>query len=163
MSRPGPGGLGVWAVAVALAVATCCAGLAQEEGTGYGHQRRALEGWYTAEQAERGAEAYAAHCARCHGVELGGVVGVSPPLAGPVFLQRWSGDDVRMLFHYVRATMPLDAPSTLSDDTYADILAHVLHRNDLPVGSAELRPDAAQLGRMVFPVPEARPDPVEEE
>lgn len=127
---------------------------AQEQELGYGAQPRATEGWFTLEQAERGGEAYERHCAGCHGVELEGVVGFSPPLAGSDFLQRWHGDDVATLFHYVRSLMPLDAPSTLSDDTYVDIVAYLLHENELPAGEHELRFESGQLGRLVLPPPD---------
>lgn len=137
-----------------LLVAYLClsaAGAAQEEGHAYGGEVVAHEGWYTEQQAERGEEAYALHCARCHHVDLSGAIGLTPPLVGPEFLGRWEGASVHHLFHWVRTMMPLDAPSTLHDETYLDILAYVLEANGFPPGEAELRPSADQLSNLAFP------------
>lgn len=160
-ARPGRSRFGgrIAAVALVLSVAPAAA---QEEGPAYGGQPVAADGWYTEEQAERGAEAYARHCARCHHVDLGGAIGVTPPLAGPEFLARWEGASVDRLFHFVRTLMPLDDPSSLHDQIYLDILAHVLRTNGLPPGEAELRPSADQLSRMVLPEAEDDEDEVPE-
>jgi hypothetical protein len=45
--------------------------------------------------------------------------------------------------------MPADDPSTLSDDTYLDILAYVFQANDFPAGSVELGLD--QLAKIRLP------------
>lgn len=137
-----------WVPLLLLALAF---GVAQERELGYGAQPRATEGWYTEEQAARGEEAYERHCARCHGVELEGIDAYAPPLAGEAFRQRWQGDGLDTLFHYTRSMMPLDAPSTLPDDVYVDVLAHVLAANGLPAGSRQLRPETGQLGKLRFP------------
>jgi hypothetical protein len=111
------------------------------------------DGWYTAEQADRGADAYREHCARCHGVQLEGVIGLSPPLSGPRFLNRWQHESLYRLFSFVSAEMPFDMPAALDDHTYIDIIAYVLLENGLPEGSDELRPDRHQLGNVIIPPP----------
>lgn len=132
---------------------------AQGDGHGYGGRVVSHEGWYTEEQADRGEEEYARHCARCHLVGLDGVIGFSPSLVGPEFLARWEGSSLHRLFHWVRTMMPLDDPASLHDETYLDILAHVLRANGLPAGEVELRPSAGQLSRMALP--EAEEEEVE--
>jgi mono/diheme cytochrome c family protein len=95
----------------------------------------AEDGWFTEEQAERGEQEYAQHCASCHGDDLRG----NPPLAGESF--HGSFETVWDLFDYTRETMPQDAPGSLDDATYADITAFVLQQNDFPAGEEELDPD----------------------
>jgi cytochrome c553 len=113
------------------------------------------DGWYTEEQAGRGEEAYDQHCAHCHGDDLEGMAG-NPPLVGETFLARW--DTVWDLFDYTRETMPLDAPGTLDDETYADITAYMLQENDFPAGEAELPAEQDELEEMALD-----PDAVEDE
>jgi hypothetical protein len=95
------------------------------------------DGVYTPEQAARGAAAYAATCARCHGTVLSGGE-MSPPLAGGAFLSNWNGLSVGDLFERVRVTMPSDKPGSLARPLIADVLAHVLRMNGFPSGKAEL-------------------------
>jgi mono/diheme cytochrome c family protein len=102
----------------------------------------ATAGYYTAEQAERGGESYAQHCASCHGEDLQG----NPPLVGDDFLARW--DTVAELYDYNRTHMPQDDPGSLDDDTYADITAFILQQNDLPEGEEELPADEGELENM---------------
>jgi len=103
----------------------------------------ASDGWFTAAQASRGGSAFAEHCASCHGNALEG--GIGPALAGDTFWARWEGDSVHTLFEVTRQTMPQQAPGSLPAETYADVVAHVLERNGLPEGDAELPPEAGHL------------------
>jgi mono/diheme cytochrome c family protein len=107
---------------------------ANEDGSGEGAEGSA-DGAFSEEQAERGAEAFAQHCAACHGDDLQG----DPPLVGDAFLANHG--TVGALFDTTRQTMPQDAPGSLDDDTYADIIAHVLAQNDFEPGDEELDPD----------------------
>jgi mono/diheme cytochrome c family protein len=100
-------------------------------------QRTVLDGVYSAAQAARGREAYAAHCGDCHGPELHGGP-EPPPLRGPVFLNRWREDGVDSLFLYTKNQMPPLARNSLGDETYLDIVAHILRTNGFPVGSTSL-------------------------
>ena len=106
--------------------------------------RSVLNGVYTTAQAVRGAAAYREECARCHSQNLMGGEG-SPALTGPGFLQNWTGKTVGDLFERTRQTMPTDNPASLSRQTVADIIAHILSANQLPAGSRELEPEAEQL------------------
>ncbi len=49
--------------------------------TGCDARSGVARGLYTAEQADRGEDVYAAMCSTCHGVDLSGG-GITPPLAG---------------------------------------------------------------------------------
>ena len=97
------------------------------------------DGVYTEAQAKRGAAAYAAACSRCHRDDLGGYNGV---LLGGRFMDRWREDSLNSFFRNVQKTMPRDAPASLSDSAYLDIVAFVLQKNQFPAGSKDLTADA---------------------
>lgn len=113
-----------------------------------------VEGWYTDDQAQRGREAYARHCAECH--SPGGKARATfislyrfPALTGAYFWDRWGNESVHALLLVVQETMPLHAPGTLDGDTYADITAHVLALNGFPSGPRELPPATGDIERLV--------------
>lgn len=116
------------------------------------------EGWFTEEQADRGSEAYADHCARCHAPDLRArATYISlygyPALTGTFFMDRWQQQSVATLFEVIHQTMPLDAPNSLDADTYADITAHILRTNGFPAGGEELptmRGDASRLEGLII-------------
>jgi len=95
------------------------------------------DGVYTDAQAARGEAAFGAHCASCHGANLGGT-GEAPALAGPQFLSDFDGLSLGDLFDRIRTTMPQDSPGSLPRDQVADILAFLLKTNGLPSGGKEL-------------------------
>ena len=102
--------------------------------------RSVWDGVYTTQQASRGKIGYARDCSRCHRDDLSGYNGV---LLGGRFMDRWREDSVQSLFQNIRATMPRDAPASLSDEDYLDIVAWVLRANAFPPGTRELT--AAEL------------------
>ena len=134
----------VFAIVVALRV--CVA--AQESG------RTVADGVYTDAQAARGAAAYDMACARCHRDDLGGATG--PALRDQRFARQFAGKDLRALFTKTATTMPRNAPGTLGDNVYLDIVAHLLKENGFPAGPQELSADALDAIR-VLP---GRPKPV---
>ena len=87
------------------------------------------DGVYTDAQASRGKTQYDASCRACH---RGG------PRSGDEFMRDWDGSDVETLFKQIKATMPSNDPSSLSDAAYADIVAYMLQANAFPAGSNEL-------------------------
>jgi mono/diheme cytochrome c family protein len=117
-----------WIIPVALAAMT---------GPCWAQTVSIWDGVYTDAQAARGELAFGAHCANCHGANLGGT-GEAPALAGPQFLSDFDGLSVGDLFDRIRTTMPQDNPGSLSRDQLADILAFLLKANGLPSGSKEL-------------------------
>ncbi len=98
--------------------------------------RSVLDGAFTDAQAERGRAAFRRHCAECH---------TASEFTGWSFLYSWAGRTMGDLFETVRSRMPFDNPGSLTRDTYADVLAYVLHRNGLPSGRTELPSDDAAL------------------
>jgi hypothetical protein len=57
-------------------------------------------------------------------------------------MDNWREDNVKSLFAFIQTRMPLRAAGSLSDETYIDILAHILAVNMFPAGSKELSTDA---------------------
>jgi mono/diheme cytochrome c family protein len=108
------------------------------------------EGVFTTAQARRGAAAYTGPCSRCHGYKLDGAADdpdmlPAPPVAGPKFLRKWDGRSLAALLDYLRATMPENNPSYLSDREYVDIIAYMLAVSGAPPGRAELGSDPGKL------------------
>lgn len=106
-----------------------------------------LDGVYTHAQAERGEAVYSTSCIGCHeGQDADG-----PELRGKVFLDRWREDTLESLFTFIKTTMPGNAPGSLDDRAYADIIAFVLEANGLPAGTRELSPDVVGSIQLVGP------------
>jgi mono/diheme cytochrome c family protein len=99
--------------------------------------RSVWDGVYTGEQAGRGSELYAQHCASCHGTALTGGES-APPLTGGEFFSNWNGLTVGDLFERIRISMPADRPGKLTREQDADILAFILSVSQFPPGKAEL-------------------------
>lgn len=122
--------LAAWSMAVAFA----------------GQDRSTADGVYTAAQAKRGEAVYRSSCSGCHGADLSGGLPfgaeVTPPLRRDEFLEGW---DLNRLFSYMRKEMPADAPATLTDAAYIDVIAFLLQENAFPPGADELKPDAGLL------------------
>jgi mono/diheme cytochrome c family protein len=106
-------------------------------------------------QARRGERIAGNSCSGCHGPELeGGDSG--PKLAGPVFLQKWSGKTVWELFDFIQTGMPQDSPGSLSKANVANVLAYILEANKAASGASDLPLDQAALAkiRIVGQVPQ---------
>ncbi len=100
--------------------------------------RTTRDGVYGAAQAEAGKALYAKSCAEgCHGTNLAGG-GPTPSLAGADFLARWSGLSVGELYKRVRTTMPKNAPGSLGDAAYMEIVAYLLSANGFPAGAGDI-------------------------
>src|SRR5262249_43484267 len=76
--------------------------------------RSTQEGVFSAAQSKRGATAYTNQCAGCHADSLLGR-DVIPPLAGPMFLDHWTGNTANDLTQQIKTTMPQDSPGSLTD------------------------------------------------
>ena len=112
-------------------------------------------GVYTDAQADRGQPLQSGVCSRCHGLRLNGAGEVddeppSPAIARALFLQRWEGRSVEILFKYTRAMMPLDNPGQLTDQQYADSIAYMFQVSGIPAGDQELPPDPSALSGLVI-------------
>ena len=116
------------------------------------------EGVYSAEQARRGARAYAQECSSCHHDDLRGE-GPAPALVGPSFFFRWSDLSLDDVLTATRTTMPQGAPGSLSHATYLDIIGHLLKANGVPAGTSELPKARDELRRILVRDPPARKEP----
>lgn len=106
-------------------------------GWGQPSPRSVWDGVYSEAQAERGREAYAGQCARCHGTDLLGGES-APPLVGFEFSANWNGLTLGDLFERIRISMPADAPGRLSREENAAIISLILQMSDMPPGETEL-------------------------
>jgi|RhiMetdeSRZDD1v2_1073273.scaffolds.fasta_scaffold642050_2 mono/diheme cytochrome c family protein len=107
-------------------------------------------GIYTAQQSERGQKAYSQSCSSCHRDDLSGSDDGAPALRGAVFVERWKDRPLSEMFFVLRESMPQDTPGSLSGKEYADIIAFMLNRNDVPAGHAELSSDMEMLKQIRF-------------
>jgi len=107
------------------------------------------DGWYTEEQAERGAALYMESCASCHGDNLRGTLH-APRLTELGFFRDWRGRGVDVYFDYISTRMPLDNPGSLRDADVADIVAHWLDFHDYPSGDEELTADRDLLRQITI-------------
>lgn len=96
-----------------------------------------LDGVYTLEQAERGAEVFANVCSNCH---------ETPEWQEERFLERWHGESVFRFFFYVWERMPNgEPPYSLPRQDITDVLTYILQLNGLPAGDRELASDDDSL------------------
>lgn len=96
-------------------------------------------GFFTAEQAERGALAYERRCSTCHGEDIVAVVMGYPEAA--------------QFFAFISTEMPASAPGSLQPQVYADIIAYLLSANGFATGPQELLPDPAVLETVIIRLP----------
>ena len=115
--------------------------------------------------ATRGEALYQAQCASCHGAKGEGVPGnpAGPQLVGREPREGFGfGNDPKLvrtignywpeastLFDYIKRTMPLTAPGTLSDDDVYSLTAHLLVANEILPAGATL--DSASLMAVKMP------------
>jgi alcohol dehydrogenase (cytochrome c) len=83
---------------------------------------------YTAQQAGQGRADYMANCAGCRQANLGGG-GEAPSLATGNFMKTWGAKSTRDIYAYIKSAMPLGKGGSLSDATYANIVAFLLQAN----------------------------------
>ena len=133
-----------------IGLAVACAALAQAPAGGM-----ASAGVYSAAQAARGADLYAANCARCHGASKEGL-DVAPPLTGPRFLGNWTSQSVGALAARIRTSMPLDMPGTLGLTASAELAADILAANGYPAGPADMATGSQALQQLTIDAPPAR-------
>jgi mono/diheme cytochrome c family protein len=106
-------------------------------------------GVYTEEQAKRGEVVSNKMCVSCHGPDLsGGEAG--PSLVGLEFLGNWNALSLADFFDRVHATMPADAPGSMTPQQTTDVTAYVLKLNKFPAGQTELSTDLAMLKKITI-------------
>ncbi|MEE8349226.1 MAG: c-type cytochrome [Acidobacteriota bacterium] len=126
-----------------------------------GLPQESSDGIYTAEQARRGREIYAARCAVCHAENLMGAT--ASPVVGPQFVQKWGGvpesaDNrewqgfkVDELFFAIRTTMPPGERGLMTLQEQVAVLTYVLQQNGFPEGLQALEAGARSFKRTDLP------------
>jgi mono/diheme cytochrome c family protein len=115
-------------------------------------ERTVWDSVYTAAQAERGQQAYAKECARCHAAELTGA-DAAPALAGSAFTSAWNGQLLDALHERIQTAMPTDTPGVYGKALVTDVVAYLLKYNGFPAGSTELTHEISALKGVRFVVP----------
>jgi len=93
---------------------------------------------FTAVQVSRGQGVFSSICGECH---------ATGDFRGSTFLYEWRRRTAWNFFRTVSETMPEDAPGSLSDQEYVDVVSYVLSLNGYEPGERELLPlrDALEL------------------
>lgn len=102
---------------------------------------------FTAEQAERGRDEFSATCGECHAIG---------DFRGETFRYEWRRRTAWAFFRSITETMPEDAPGSLTDQQYVDVVAYVLSLNGFEPGDRELPPLRDALEHFVM---DGAPDP----
>ena len=123
--------------------AVCCLLL-----TTAAQSRTVWDGVYTDAQAERGRAAYQQSCVGCHREDLRGD-NTAPSLVGESFTFLWGDMEVGELSAKVQKLMPPERPGSLPPQTYIDIVAFILQKNEFPAGTRELGADADSLHAVI--------------
>jgi S-disulfanyl-L-cysteine oxidoreductase SoxD len=113
-------------------------------------ERQSSSGVFTQEQAKRGEGIYRERCAKCHGMDLIATDPDAPDLTGDGFKMDWLGQTVGQRFKNIRIAMPDDAPGSLDDQSYVDVVAFILQFNGNPPGKVKLLPDVEALEQIVI-------------
>jgi len=131
----------------ALAIAGAWEGAAAGRLQAQTAEKTVADGVYSDAQADRGAASYGTACSGCHRADLGG--GTGPALKEQRFSRDFAGKDLNALYTKIATTMPRNAPGSLGDNVYLDIVAHVLRENGFPAGNAELTPDVLPAVKLI--------------
>src|SRR2546423_1313435 len=99
-------------------------------------KRTRWDGLYTDDQASRGNAVFNATCANCHTLDSQG----NRPLSGKKFWDSYTQKTVGDLFTFMQKNMPNGNAGSLSEKTYADLVALVLKSNGIPAATTELLP-----------------------
>jgi cytochrome c len=142
-------------VSAAAVLATVAAAINDSSLLGQTRAPSIWDGVYSTDQARRGEQAYKMACGYCHKDDLSGGflddgVGRAAALAGPQafgssFANRWKDQTVGDFVYVIASTMPKDAPTSLSLDSYVDIATYLFEKNGVPAGKADLAADVAGL------------------
>jgi ankyrin repeat protein len=111
-------------------------------------QKTSQDGIFSAAQVTRGQAVYRRACSACHLDHLRGDA-VSSSLLGPDFMNRYVGASVHEMITAVRSSMPQNAPDSLGDDAYVDLISYLLSTNGSPAGTRDLPIDVNELGRIL--------------
>lgn len=103
---------------------------------------------YSAAQAAEGRDVYDGRCKNCH---------TAISHTGAPFRANWDKKSLADLWDYMVEKMPKDAPGTLSEEEYTQVLAYVLRMNGMPAGTENLTSDRKLLKAIRIDAPVAKP------
>jgi mono/diheme cytochrome c family protein len=127
------------AAVIAAVVATAAGAVPAVAGAQTAPAKNTLwDGLYTDDQASRGDAVFSTTCANCHTLDSQG----NRPLSGKKFWDSYTQKTVGDLFTFIQKNMPNGNPGSLSEKTYADLLALILKSNGIPAGTTDLVPSA---------------------
>jgi S-disulfanyl-L-cysteine oxidoreductase SoxD len=127
------------AAVIAAVVGTAAGAVTAAAGAQTAQVKKTLwDGLYTDDQASRANDVFSATCARCHTLDSQG----NRPLSGKKFWDSYTQKTVGDLFTFMQKNMPNGNGGSLSEKTYADLVALVLKSNGIPAGMTELVPSA---------------------
>ena len=97
-----------------------------------------------ARQLDVGEQWFRSACLECHAVR---------GLDTSDFRLKWSGRSAYDLFEHIRSTMPESKPGSLTQGTYAAIVAYLMKLNGMPAGTRRVSSDSTALTtiRLTFP------------
>jgi cytochrome c len=135
-------------------------GAAVSPGTSTRQHTTVWDGIYSDTQARRGEQIYQRSCGYCHHDDLRGGffdngLGRAPALAGArafdsSFVERWKDATLADLVATVAATMPQQAPASLSAQAYVDVVCYLLSKNNVRSGPTDLPTDVDALQQIVI-------------
>ena len=117
---------------------------------------------FTKAQSAEGRAVYRQHCASCHGAKLEGL-DIAPALSGSRFDRNWRGKSADVLSFHLHRMPPEnpDAPVSLGEEDYANLLAYIFQMNDLEPGETALPSGSTKLAGLLVPtIPGMDYDPV---
>ena len=99
-----------------------------------------------ARQLDIGEKWFRSACITCHAI---GAVN------NPDFRLKWSGKNAYEFFERIRSTMPGNSPGSLTQGTYASIVAYLLKLNGMPPGVRTISSDSTALAAILLRFPAA--------
>jgi mono/diheme cytochrome c family protein len=96
---------------------------------------------FTVRQADRGQYDFGAVCGDCHSTS---------EFRGDNFLYKWRRRTAWDFYKLITTTMPENAPGSLSDEQYVDVIAYILQMNGFEAGAGELPATKAALDQFVM-------------
>lgn len=97
-----------------------------------------------ARQLDIGEKWFLSACIACHAI---GAVN------NPDFRLKWSGQNAYAFFERIRSTMPGNKPGSLTQGTYASIVAYLLKLNGMAVGPRTISSDSTALASILLKFP----------
>lgn len=97
-----------------------------------------------ARQLDVGGKWFLSACISCHAI---GAVN------NPDFRLKWSGQNAYTFFERIRSTMPGGNPGSLTQGTYASIVAYLLKLNGMAVGPRPISSDSTALASILLKFP----------